>query len=145
MQPDIRTTVLRTLVEDVPRNLERFDPTTGRFLTGGGWAVTNQDIVYPLALLYRTPHPDNPYYGDDQILDIALRGADAWRDFQNPDGSVEFIKVDGSTWGPTFMPWSMYHWAETYALLRDKLDDARARRWQEGLTLAYDVITAALT
>lgn len=144
MQPDIRTTVLRTLVEDVPRNLERFDPTTGRFLTGGGWAVTNQDIVYPLALLYRTPHPDNPYYGDDQILDIALRGADAWRDFQNPDGSVEFIKVDGSTWGPTFMPWSMYHWAETYALLRDKLDDARARRWQEGLTLAYDGITAAL-
>lgn len=144
MPSDIRTTVLRTLVEDVPINLARQDPATGRFLTEGGWAVTNQDIVYPLALLYRTPHPDNPYHGDERILDHILAGADAWRDFQNPDGSVEFIKVDGSTWGPTFMPWSMYHWAETYALLRDQLDEARARRWQEGLTLAYDGISAAI-
>lgn len=144
MQPELRTTVLRTLVEDVPINLARFDPATGRFLTGDGWAVTNQDIVYPLALLYVTPHPDNPYHGDDRILDYALRGGDAWRDFQNPNGSVEFVKVDGSTWGPTFMPWSMYHWAETYALLRHKLDLARSRRWAEGLTLAYDGIMAEL-
>jgi len=51
---DIQAFRLRCLVEDVEQNLERFDQDTGRFLTGGGWAVTNQDIVYPLALLYAT-------------------------------------------------------------------------------------------
>ncbi|MFN2157704.1 MAG: hypothetical protein ACK2UX_20930 [Anaerolineae bacterium] len=138
----IRDTYLRFLSDDVERNLERFDEETGRFLTGDGWAVTKQDIVYPLALLYTTA--GTPYYGDDRILHCALRGADAWRDFQYPDGRVEFVKVDGSRWGPTYMPWSMYHWLETYALLRDRLDPARRARWEEGLTLAYDGIANEL-
>lgn len=143
-QSDIRPTILKMLVADVPRNLERFDPSTGRFLTGDGWAVTNQDIVYSLALLYTTQHPDNPYYQDQEILDYILRGGDAWRDFQYPDGKVEFVKVDGSKWGPIYMPWSMYHWVETYALVRHELDAERRERWEAGLSLAYDGITADL-
>ncbi len=141
---DVQRTYLRFLVEDVEQNLARLDEDTGRFLTDGGWAVTNQDIVYPLALLYTTRDPDNPYYGDERILDHAQRGADAWRDFQYPDGQVEFVKVDGSKWGPTYMPWSMYHWLETYVLLRDVLDPARKRRWEDGLALAYDGIAKEL-
>jgi hypothetical protein len=140
-QEEIQPAILRMLVADVPRNLKRFDPATNRFLTEGGWAVTNQDIVYPMALLYTTSHPDNPYYQDPHLLEIIGRAGDAWRDFQYPDGKVEFVKVDGSVWGPTYMPWSMYHWVETYALLRERLDDVRRQRWQEGLTLAYDGIT----
>ncbi|MEZ4637815.1 MAG: hypothetical protein R2856_23140 [Caldilineaceae bacterium] len=31
------------------------------------------------------------------------------------------------------MPWSMYHWLETYALLRDELGDERRFRWEDGL------------
>jgi hypothetical protein len=141
---DVKQAYLRMLVEDVPGNLERFDEATGRFLTGGGWAVTNQDLIYPLALLYTTPSPVNPYYQDDSLLPYIARGGDAWRDFQNPDGTVEFIKVDGSTWGPTYMAWSMYHWLETYALLADKLDPERRRRWEEGLCLAYTGIAGLL-
>ncbi len=140
----ISTTILQTFVEDVPLNLARFDEATGRFLTEGGWAVTNQDIIYPLALLYRTEHPDNPYFGDANILRHALRGGDALRDFQNPDGTVEFIKVDNSTWGPIYMPWSMYHWVEAYALLRNQMDDERSSRWAKGLTLAFDGIAENL-
>ena len=136
---DIRQAYLELLAQDVEHNLSRFDESTGRFLTGGGWAVTNQDIVYPLALLY-TQAPGNPHYHDERILAYALRGADAWRDFQYPDGRVEFVKVDGSTWGAIYMPWSMYHWLETYALLRDLLEPERRARWEEGLTLAYDGI-----
>ncbi|GIV78119.1 MAG: hypothetical protein KatS3mg050_2513 [Litorilinea sp.] len=144
LRQEIRRQILRTLVEDVEMNLARFDPATGRFLTEGGWAVTNQDIIYPLALLYRTQDPDNPYAQDGRILEYVLRGGDALRDFQYPDGQVEFVKVDGSTWGPIYMPWSMYHWLETYALLEEELDPDRRQRWAEGLTLAYDGITANL-
>lgn len=145
LQEEIQPAILKMLVADVPRNLKRFDPATNRFLTDGGWAVTNQDIIYPMALLYTTDYPDNPYYQDQQLFEIIGRAGDAWRDFQYPDGTVEFVKVDGSVWGPTYMPWSMYHWVETYALLRDQLDDARRKRWEEGLTLAYDGITKQIS
>lgn len=141
---ELQTALLQTFVEDVPRNLARFDETSGRFLTEGGWAVTNQDHIYPLALLYTTNHSMNPYYQDATLLPYIQRGGDAWRDFQYPDGKVEFIKVDDSTWGPIYMPWSMYHWLETYALVADLLGEERRARWQEGLTLAYDGIAAQI-
>jgi hypothetical protein len=141
---DPRQTYLRFLAEDIEQNLERFDERTGCFLTGDGWAVTNQDLVYPLALLFKTKSPNNPYHGETRLLEYALRGADAWRDFQYPDGKVEFVKVDGSKWGPIYMPWSMYHWLETYALLADLLDAPRKARWEEGLRLAYEGIAAEL-
>ena len=47
---------LRRLVAGAPKVLETFDPATGRFMTAGyngpelGWTVTNQDVMYPLAL-----------------------------------------------------------------------------------------------
>jgi len=144
MMNQLQSALLQTFVADVPRNLARFDEGTGRFLTEGGWAVTNQDHIYPLALLYTTAHANNPYYQDATLLPYIQRGGDAWRDFQNPDGTVEFIKVDDSTWGPIYMPWSMYHWLEAYALVADELGDERRARWQEGLTLAYDGIAADL-
>jgi hypothetical protein len=101
-----------------------------------GWGVINQDIIYPLAVLYTTP--GTRLYGDRDILNMALRGGDAIRDFQYPDGQVEFLKVDGSRWGPTYMCWTNYAWLESYALLRDELGEARRKRWEEGLTLSHD-------
>ena len=50
-----RQTILAYLRSGVPDAVKRFDKRTGRFLAAnGGWAVTMQDIVFPLALLYRT-------------------------------------------------------------------------------------------
>lgn len=138
----IRERILAHLAAGVPQALRRFEKKTGRFLAeNGGWAVTNQDIVYPLALLYRTP--GTTYSGKKQILEICGRAGDAWRDFQNPDGSFEFIKIDGSRWGKTFMPWSIYHWLETFILLRESLDSRRRSRWEKGLRLAYTGLAAA--
>lgn len=142
---DIKQTIFRSLVDDVEMNLERFDEESGRFLTDGGWAVTNQDIIYSLALLYYTERPDNPYYGNERLLHCALRGGDALRDFQYPNGQVEFIKIDDSTWGPIYMPWSMYHWVEAYGLLRQDLGAERRERWEEGLTLAFDGIAEEIS
>jgi hypothetical protein len=135
---------LRRLVAGVPKVLETFDSGTGRFMTPGyggldlGWAVTNQDVMYPLALLYKTAHPENPYHGDRKILDVVSKAGSAVRDWQYPDGQVEFIKVDGSKWGPTYMPWTQFHWVEAYRLVRDDLDAGTRGRWQEGLRLALD-------
>jgi hypothetical protein len=145
----LRAPLLAKLAATVELQLPRFDEATGRFLTPPegatapgakpedlGWCPINQDVIYHLATVYR--EPGNPFHGDAKILDVACRAGDAIRDFQYPDGQVEFLKADGSKWGPTYMPWTNYAWLEAYALLRDELGDERRRRWEEGLTLAHD-------
>ena len=129
--------ILTYLAKGVAGAEKRFDRKTGRFLADNrGWAVTNQDIIFPLALLYVTP--GTRHHASDRILELCLRGGTALRNWQYPDGSFEFVKTDGSRWGPIFMPWSIYHWCEAYALLREHMCVRRRRRWEEGLTLAYE-------
>lgn len=137
-ETDVRTQIIEHLVRGVAAARKCFDKTTGRFLAeNGGWEVTRQDVIYPLALLFTTPHPANPFHNDEEILDMACRGGDALRDWQDEDGRVVFIRPTGQRWGKTYMPRSMYHWLEAYALLRDRLSPERAHAWEKGLRLAY--------
>ncbi len=146
---DSRQRVLHVLAQGVVPWIERYDPETGRFCSEPegppapsarpediGWGVINQDIIYALATLYRLP--GTRFHNDPDTLEMALRGGDAIRDFQYPDGQVEFLKSDGSRWGPTYMAWTNYAWLETLALLEDELGDRRRQSWIEGLTLAHD-------
>ena len=145
----LRERLRQHLVAATELHLPRFDERSGRFITAPagaiapgakpedlGWCPINQDVIYALATLVTAP--DSPHYGSERLLGIACRAGDAIRDFQYPDGQVEFIKADGSKWGPTYMPWTNYAWLEAYALLRDQLGDERRQRWEEGLTLAHD-------
>ena len=142
----MKDTFLRYMVDGVDKVVKTFDADSGRFMAPGyegpglGWAVTNQDVVCPLSLLLTTAHESNPYHGDPELLEVVEKAGDALRDFQYPDGQVEFVKIDGSKWGPTYMPWSMYHWLEAYALMSDRLGEERGAHWAEGLTLAFDGI-----
>lgn len=129
--------ILGHLARGVPAALKQFDSKSGRFLApNGGWAVTMQDVVLPLALLHQTY--GTRYYHKQDILRICQRAVDAWCDWQNEDGSFEFIKVDGSSWGNMFMPWSIFHWLETYVLLRDSLAPRKRKLWEKRLALAYE-------
>jgi hypothetical protein len=146
---ETRRVLMQHLVAATEMHLERFDERTGRFITPPtgpiapgaapedlGWCPINQDAIYALATLYTAP--DSPHRGSARLLDAACRAGDAIRDFQYPDGQVEFLKADGSKWGPTYMCWTNYAWLEAYALLRDELGDERRQRWEKGLTLAHD-------
>jgi len=74
----MRKQVLGLLAEGVEAAVESFDRRTGRFLAdNGGWAVTRQDVIFPLALLYVTP--GTVRHGDRKILELCLRGGDALR------------------------------------------------------------------
>ncbi len=147
--PDVKQLVLKVMADAVAKALPDFDERTGRFLSKPegppapgakpedlGWTITNQDIIYPLAVLYTIPGSD--FHGDRTILNMTLSAGDAIRDFQYPDGQVEFLKADGSRWGPIFMPWTNYAWVQAYGLLRDQIDETRRTRWEEGLILAHD-------
>lgn len=135
---DFKASVLDYLSRGVETGLARQDAATGRFLEkDGGFAWTNQDVQLALATLYVTDHKANPWHGNPRLLDAVSRAGDAIRNGQNADGMVEFIKVDGSRWGWSLMPWPLYHWLATYALVRDHLTPDRRARWEEGLALAY--------
>jgi len=132
----VKKRILKCLAGGVAGAEACFDEKTGRFLApNGGWAVTHQDRIFPLALLHETPEAQ--CRNRRRILELCLRGGDALRNWQDEEGRFEFIKVDGSRWGMTYMPWSMYHWLEAYVLIRDRMDARRRRRWEDGLTLAY--------
>lgn len=145
----LRSRLLDLLVKSTTSYMEKYDPATGRFMTPPdgppapgakpdelGWGPINQDVVYALATLYADSA--SPLHHDADLLEMAGRAGDAIREFQYPDGQVEFLKPDGSKWGPTYMCWTNYAWLEAYALLRDELDPARRQRWEEGLTLSHD-------
>ncbi|NLO04243.1 MAG: hypothetical protein GX131_00300 [candidate division WS1 bacterium] len=144
-----RQRILQLMADVVPQKLETFDEVTGRFITEPngpiapgarpedlGWAVTNQDAIHALAVLF-IEGPE-PWQRNPELLDVIGRAGDAIRDFQDDAGQVEFVKADGSKWGMTYMPWTNYAWLEAWAMLRAHLDPARAARWEEGLTLAHD-------
>jgi hypothetical protein len=100
------------------------------------WGITNQDVVYSLALAHEISHPTNPFFGRADVLEAAGLAGDYLRSLQDDTGQVEFVKVGGSTWGQIYPPFTIYHWLEAYRLLQDKFSPERKKRWAEGLLLA---------
>lgn len=133
----MRDQFLKHLAKSASYAEQTVDAKTGRFLApNGGWAVTHQDSILPLALVYK--QSGTTRHGDAKLLKLAQCGGDALCDAQDETGQFEFIKIDGSRWGKIYQPWTIYHWCEAYALLRDDLDAKSRARWEKGLTLAYD-------
>ncbi|MDF2669160.1 MAG: hypothetical protein K0R67_1466 [Paenibacillus sp.] len=135
-----RAEVSEWFARNVEAEFHKFNPQTGLFMEGEGWAVTCQDIMLSMAIVYLQDFPGNRLYQDPTLLEMIGQTGDGLRNVQYPDGKVEFVKVDGSKWGPIYMPWSMYHWLETYHLLASELDEGRKASWQEGLLLAFEGI-----
>jgi len=125
------------LVKGVPAVMKSFVEETGRFALAG-WIPEYQEVIYPLAYLATTKEPPTPYTGDAQLINAAMKGGDALRDSQYEDGTLEFLKRDGSSWGRVYPHKLLTAWLETYALLKDRLDADRRSRWEKGLNLMVE-------
>src|SRR5438093_6536271 len=123
---------LDQLIKGVTPVLKSFLEDTGRF-TQGGWSVDNQEVIYPLAYLYTLNEARNPYAGDKKLLTVALKGGDAICDAQYEDGTVEFLKNDGSNWGRIYLHQTLNAWLEAYVLLQEQIDQGRKSRWERGI------------
>jgi hypothetical protein len=132
-----KTYYLDQLVKGVPGVMKSFVEETGRFALDG-WIPEYQEVIYPLAYLATTKDPSTSYTGDAQLINAALKGGDALRDSQYEDGTVEFLKRDGSSWGRIYPYKLLSAWLETYALLKDRLDADRRARWEKGLSLMVE-------
>lgn len=129
------------LVKQVPDLLKSQDPKTGRFGTGI-WIVTDQNVIYPLAVAWATPHADNPYYHKPELLEAIMAGGDALIEDQDANGMWVFRKKDGSTWGKIYMPWTYSRWIRAYGLIKDAMPAPRRARWEQALKLGFEGIAA---
>ena len=69
-----KDSLIKLIVNGVKQAQNDIDPATGRFLAeNGGRRITNQ-------------HPENPYYHDQAILDLAVASGDGLTKAQKPDG-----------------------------------------------------------
>jgi len=152
MKNKIKAYFTKGLISSALDYKKHFDPVTGRFMEyvvmtpdgrrqpqeNLGWAITQQDPILAYAYLYKTEFPDNPFYQDSETLVMICKAVQAWRDFQYPDGQMEFIKVNGECWGPIYMPWSWYFWLETYIMLADVLPEETKADWRTGMFPGFE-------
>lgn len=136
---DYKQELLPHLVAAVPKILADQETTSGRF-GKGIWIVTDQNVIWPLAVAWSLEHPDNPYYHDPKVLAAIMDGGDALIDDQNERGEWMFRKKDGSTWGYIHMPWTYSRWVRAYGLIRDAMPPERRDRWEKALLLGYTAI-----
>ncbi len=128
---------LDQLLKGVPPALKTFKEDTGRF-AWDSWTVDHQELIYPLAYLYTFKDPKNSFFGNKTLLNAALKGGDAICDAQYEDGTVEFLKSDGSSWGRIYPHVTLLAWLETYDLLKELIEGNRKTRWEHGLQKMVD-------
>src|SRR4051812_17504921 len=131
--------LLPQLVKQVPKLLKSQDKKTGRF-GEGIWIVTDQNLIYPLAVAWATADNRNSYYHSPEVLEAIIAGGDALIADQDARGMWVFRKKDGSTWGDIYMPWTYSRWVRAYALIRDAMPRDRREKWEKALQLGYDGI-----
>lgn len=134
--------LLADFLQQVPGILRSQDPATGRFGTPP-FIVTDQNVVWPLAVAWSYDSPANPYYRDSAVLDAIIAGGDALIAEQDAAGRFEFRKKDGSTWGRIYMPWTYSRWIRAWGIVRSEF---AAQRWDDAIGRAVQgMVDTALT
>jgi len=81
-------------------------------------ALWDQSFVYPLALLFKTKHPDNPFFGDRELLASAVLGMEYA--LRPSESKAECLHPDNR---------SLQAFLLTYELLQDDVEPARREYW----------------
>ncbi len=97
---------------------EEFNPETGR-IEADFWSPRYQYPMSALAWLYANEHPDNPYCGDEGILEMCCATIRHQVDQQN-----EFGQFDGGDGNFGYVEWPAYYLIRVVEILGDKMDAA---------------------
>lgn len=140
MQLTFKSEFTKLLPEKVAGILQGQDPETGRF-GKGVFCVTDQNVMFPLAVAWSLESKDNPYYHDPKLLEAIMAAGDALIAEAKANGQWVFRKKDDSTWGDIYMPWTYSRWLRAYGLIRDAMPQDRRKRWEDALILGYTGIS----
>jgi len=128
MENETRNWFLHRAANSVGFLLDQFDPPSGRFHPER-WDERYNNVIYPLAYLYRTPDPHNPHTGAEHLVQAALAGGDVYVKTQNEFGEWPHAPSGGYC----LAEWPAYYLTETFALLRDGMAAAQRTRWEKTL------------
>ncbi len=112
-EQEISDTLMRQMVGFVDVVIEEADPDNPGIVYAKAPDDHNQNPCYPLAWLYKTKHPLNPYFGDTDIRDRALAICDR---------IVELKSV---------LEWPCYVLCQIHEMLGDEISPARKQQWKE--------------
>ena len=130
----------KQLIADIGPTLKSYDPKTGAF-GSGVWICQDQNVIYPLAVVWSLKRPDNPYAGDPKVLEAIMGGGDKLIAEAKPNGKWVFRKKDDSTWGDIYMPWTYSRWIRTFQIIREAMPPERRAKWEAALVKGYEGIS----
>lgn len=134
-----RDYLVRSLVAGTEKILASYHPQTGRFGTEP-WICSDQNVLLPLAVAWELDDPNNPYFHDQNLLEVIARGGEVLVDEQDEQGQWTFRKKDNSTWGQILMPWTYSRWIRAYQIVGQALPAASRSKWEQGLRLGFRVL-----
>jgi hypothetical protein len=111
-EKEIADTFIRQLVDLTKIYLDEMDPNQPGVIAKNPYHTHDVDPAYPMAYLYKTSHPLNPYFGDVKIRDTAIAIADYIASTQmRPE-------------------WPLYILCQVYDLLKGELHEAKRDAWK---------------
>jgi hypothetical protein len=161
---NLRDAWLKFLIKEVPQQLKTQD-ASGRFGVRGdcgkkmdeGQRLWKQSTLYPLAALYETPHPENPFFDDERAAEAVFQAGDALRIEQDAAAGLSQFPTDiqfnlnaGTVMdarigtGEIIVPWTLYHWLQAWLLLSDDLSETRSEAWRRSLETGCTTLTEFL-
>ena len=112
-EQELADVMIIQLVDFVAMTLDDMDPKRPGIIPRNSSHTHDPDPCYPMAYLYKTPHPLNPYHGDKRIRDAAI----AICDF-----------ITSTRMRPE---WPLYLVDQVYELLEEELLLDRREAWKE--------------
>lgn len=95
--------------------------------------------VHALALAYSKELPGSPFFHQPKMCEWAIAGLEFWASIQHGDGSFdEFYPYERGWVGPT--AFTTYTSCESYALLREHMDEESRRRVENAIAKAASFI-----
>lgn len=126
----------KLLIDSTPGLLDTFDADTGRF-GRGVWICRDQDVMWPLAVVYTLDVPGNRYHRSPELLETIMKAGDALAADADDQGRWVFRKKDNSTWGMIHMPWTYSRWIRTFGLICNDMPPDRRAAWEKALLNGY--------
>jgi hypothetical protein len=120
-ETEIKQGLLSRIVDLASTSLERWDQLRIQFREGGSISHHYCAPARVLAWVYKTSHPENPYYGDSRVLRVAIEMGNTLAD-PNYKGGGSF-EYHGE--------WPFYNLCQTYELLKEELPAESLHLWRE--------------
>lgn len=126
--PDRYIVIIASCIEAVLAE-QRADGTFPSWRPGNPFHPGGQTVMWPLAFLYATEHPRNPFFGDRRLRDAAVRTGDYFAAHTDANGGVSYDQ-DGSVAVGQNDVWLCQAWLEALSLLENELEAGQAARWR---------------